>query len=269
MIIFFMMRMIVITIVIYIYIHISCQVLRFLLVIAIAFRFHSVQRSRAAAIKSFPLTVGRTSAITWGVIWSTQSPNIIKYHQASPSLTIVGGCRWYIYKHHHHCRWYKHHKPSPVVMDGHGRSCFMAKVSHRIQPGRDPGSPGSPAFMVVSSVRKQHWPAWRWTRRPRRHVSGTCQARVSNLELHTCDHTLAWFYTGFIRILMMFYGVPEFPQQKDQSQYLINFPKHRLFQRLEKGLGLSSIGLQLLVMETGWIWIHMVHPWYSMIILVT
>lgn len=80
---------------------------------------------------------------------------------------------------------------------------------------------------------------------------GTCQARVSNLELHTCDHTLAWFYTGFIRILMMFYGVLEFPQQKDQSQYLINFPKHRLFQRLEKGLGLSSIGLQLLVMETG------------------
>ena len=49
----------------------------------------------------------------------------------------------------------------------------------------------------------------------------------------------------------MFYGVPEFPQQ-DQYQYLINFPKHRLFQRLEKGLGLSSIGLQLLVMETGW-----------------
>ena len=56
-------------ILIYIYIHISCQVLRFLPVIAIAFRFHSVQRSRAAAIKSFPLTVGRTSAITWGVIW--------------------------------------------------------------------------------------------------------------------------------------------------------------------------------------------------------
>jgi len=55
---------------------------------------------------------------------------------------------------------------------------------------------------------------------------------------------------GFIGILMMFYGVPEFPQQ-DQYQYLINFPKHRLFQRLEKGLGLSSIGLQLLVMETG------------------
>ena len=114
---------------------------------------------------------------------------------------------------------------------------------------------------------------------------GTCQARVSNLQLHTCDHTLAWFYTGFIWVClkigytpneiaifhrdndhqplglgvhyfqtnpygfyMDFYGVPEFPQQ-DQYQYLLNFPHCIGFEkRLEKGLGLCSIGLQLLVM---------------------
>ena len=54
-----------------------------------------------------------------------------------------------------------------------------------MDPLDDPLDP--PAFMVVSSVRKQHWPAWRW---PRRH--GTCQARVS-LELHT-----VWSHSGVV-----------------------------------------------------------------------
>ena len=169
--------------------------------IAIAFRFHSVQRSRAAAIKSFPLTVGRTSAITWGVIWSTQSPNIIKYHQASPSLTIVGGCRWYIYINIitivgginiiNHPRW------SWMVMEGHAlwprfptgfnpaeildplRSWWYPRSGSSIgQPGDGPEGPEGP--------------------------EGTCQARVRHVSPTWNFTRVITLWHGFIRVLYGF-----------------------------------------------------------------